>query len=184
MSELHVKGLADIQKFLDQLPAKIEKNIMRGALRAGVKKIKEHAYKNCPVGPPSGESRRLYNAYEGTTRDSIRIRTRSKSGRVSASVIAGGKNPKTGANISWVHMLEYTGAVSHFIKARKGSALNVNGQQVSKVNHPGMSAQPFMRPALDAMAGAAVVEAGNYIKKRLATKNGINTADIKIGEDE
>ena len=34
MSSIRVTGLADLQKFLDTLPAKMETNIMRGALRA------------------------------------------------------------------------------------------------------------------------------------------------------
>jgi hypothetical protein len=37
-----------------------------------------------------------------------------------------------------------------------------------------------MRPALDGQSSAAVVAAGEYIKKRLATKHGLDTADINI----
>lgn len=36
-------------------------------------------------------------------------------------------------------------------------------------------------PALDAQANNGVLAAADYIKKRLATKNGLNTADIELG---
>ena len=49
------------------------------------------------------------------------------------------------------------------------------------MNHPGFRPKPFMRPALDSQANNGVLAAADYIKKRLATKNGINTADIDIG---
>ena len=47
MSEIRVKGLAELQDFLDKLPQKIETNIMRGALRAGAKPVLEAAKKKC-----------------------------------------------------------------------------------------------------------------------------------------
>ena len=43
---VHVKGLSDLQAFLDQLPAKVERNVMRGGLRAGANVIKPAAYAN------------------------------------------------------------------------------------------------------------------------------------------
>ena len=35
MSNVHIKGGAELNKFLQQLPAKIEQSVLRGALRAG-----------------------------------------------------------------------------------------------------------------------------------------------------
>ncbi len=43
MNNINVRGLADLQKFLDQLPAKLETNVMRGALMAGLKPIEQDA---------------------------------------------------------------------------------------------------------------------------------------------
>ena len=43
MSDVKVKGLAELQAALDGLPAKIEANIMRGALRAGANVIRAEA---------------------------------------------------------------------------------------------------------------------------------------------
>jgi hypothetical protein len=48
------------------------------------------------------------------------------------------------------------------------------------VQHPGFQPKPFLRPALDAKAAEATVAAGNYIKYRLATKNGLDTSDVSV----
>ena len=41
-----------------------------------------------------------------------------------------------------------------------------------------------MRPALDSQATRAVVAAGEYIKRRLATKHGLDTSGVMIEGDE
>lgn len=41
-----------------------------------------------------------------------------------------------------------------------------------------------MRPALDSNITAAVVAAGNYVKSRLATKQGLDTSHIMVEGDE
>lgn len=183
MAEIHVTGLIELQKFLDTLPAKLEANVMRGALKAGANVIKTQAKANAPVGPPSAENRRLYGGYMGALRDSIRVSTRTlrTQGIVMARVIAGGKNRKTGADVFYAHMIEFTGARPHTI-TRKGSGfLYLFGIFRKSVQHPGFQAKPFLRPALDRQAQNAVIAAAEYMKKRLATKEGLNTADIEIG---
>jgi HK97 gp10 family phage protein len=186
MAEIvHVKGLSDLNKFLQELPVKLERNVLRGALRAGVKPIKAAAVAACPVGEPSAEGKRLYGHYKGALRDSIRITTRSKGGRVTASVMAGGKTKK-GADVFYAHMIEFTGAVAHVIKAPfwKGvKALFIGGRFLKSVHHPGMRAKPFMRPALDAQAQNAVIASAEYMKKRLATKEGLDTSGVLIEGD-
>lgn len=169
MSEIRVNGLADLQKFLDQLPAKIEANILRGALRQGIKPMKEAAIANCPTGEPSETNKRKYNLYTGALRDSIRISGRidKRKGNVVARLVAGGKT-KTGADVFYAKWVEF-GTKPHVV----GDGFN-----------PGVIAKPFMRPALDAQAGAAVVAVGEYIKKRLATKNGLDTSEINIEVEE
>lgn len=163
MSEIRVNGLAELQALLNTLPAKIEANILRGALRAGAKPIMQMARESAPVGEPSEANKRKYNLYKGALRDSLRISARidRRSGDVIASVKAGGKSRKTGADVFYAHIVEYTGAAPHG-------------------NHPGMMARPFMRNALDAQSESAVVAAAEYIKKRLSTKHGLDTADIDI----
>lgn len=163
MSEIRITGLDELQKLLNTLPAKMEANILRGALRAGAKPILEMAMDNAPVGEPSETNKRKYGVYKGALRDSLRISARidRRNGNVTASVKAGGKSRKTGANVFYAHIVEYTGAAPHG-------------------NHPGIVARPFMRTALDARSGDAVVAVGEYIRKRLDTKHGLDVADITI----
>lgn len=172
MTDINVKGLSELQKFLDTLAPRVEQNIMRGALRAGAKPILEAAKSAAPVGEPSETNRRRYKLYAGALRDSIRISGRidKRNGKVTASVKAGGKT-KSGADVFYAHMVEF-GTRPH--------ALSKGGE----VTHPGTAPRPFMRPAIDSQAQNAILAAGEYIKKRLSTKHGLDTAEIEIGIDE
>jgi len=183
VSELiHVKGLSDLQKLLDGLPAKIEQNVLRGALRAGAAVVLDKAKADCPVGVPNSENVRLYGGYEGALRDSIRLSVRAKGGTVTASIKAGGKSKKTKADVFYAHIVEY-GAAAHLIKPQKGGWLSFLGIFAKSVQHPGIAPKPFLRGALDSRATAAVVAAAEYMKKRLATKQGLDTSDITIEAD-
>lgn len=148
MSELNVKGLAELNKLLKELPAKVEGNILRGAMRAGAKVFEDRAKQMVPV-------------KSGQLRDSIKVSTRSKRGRVSATVTAGGKKA------FYAHMVEF-GTVRHFIKPKNRKSLFFAGMAKEVVDHPGASPKPFMRPALDGGQAEAVNAAADYIRKRLA----------------
>lgn len=148
VSELHVSGLFELDKLLKELPAKIEGNIMRGAMRAGAKVFADRAKELVPV-------------KSGQLRDSIKVRTKSRRGRVSATVRAGGKEA------FYAHMVEF-GTARHFIKPRKRKSLFFAGLAREVVDHPGASPKPFMRPALDGGQVEAVNAAADYIRKRLA----------------
>lgn len=171
MAQIRVRGLADLNKFLQDLPVKMEANILRGALRAGLKPIKEAAVQNCPVGDPNDENRIKYGGYRGALRDSIRISGRfdKKQARVIARLVVGGRS-RQGSDVWYAHLIELTGAAPHSLSWRH-----------TEMNHPGFRPKPFLRPALDAQANNAVLAAADYIKKRLATKNGLNTDDIELG---
>ena len=148
VSELHVSGLSELDKLLKELPARIEGNIMRGAMRAGAKVFADRAKQMVPV-------------KSGQLRDSIKVSTRSKRGRVSATVRAGSKKA------FYAHMVEF-GTARHFIKPRKRKSLFFAGIAREVVDHPGASPKPFMRPALDGGQVEAVNAAADYIRKRLA----------------
>lgn len=148
VSELHVSGLSELDRLLKELPAKIEGNIMRGAVRAGAKVMEARAKELVPVD-------------DGDLRDSIKVSTKSKRGRVSATVRAGGKKA------FYAHMVEF-GTARHFIKPRKRKSLFFAGLAREVVDHPGASPKPFMRPALDSGQAEAVNAAADYIRKRLA----------------
>jgi HK97 gp10 family phage protein len=180
MAEIRIKGLSELQKQLSTIAPRLEANIIRGALRQGAKPIAEAARKNAPVGEPSESAKKRYKVYAGALRDSIRVGARidRRNGQVVAYIRAGGRIKKNGAIPFYAHFLEY-GVRPHRISGKT----TVNGNTVPAI-HPGISPRPYMRPALDAEAKNAVIAAGEYIKKRLATKEGLNTADIDIGIDD
>jgi len=160
MSDIRVKGLADLNKFLQQLPAKVEQSVLRGALRAGANVVMAEAKANVPVD-------------SGQLRDGLKVSTSSRRGRVTAKVKATGKHAFIAP---W---LEY-GTAAHKITAKKGKGLFFGGLFVKGVQHPGSRPKPFMRPALDGRAQDAVVAAAQYMKRRLATKNGLDTSSVEI----
>jgi len=160
MSDIRVKGLADLNKFLQQLPAKVEQSVLRGALRAGANVVMAEAKANVPVD-------------SGQLRDGLKVSTSSRRGRVTAKVKATGKHAFIAP---W---LEY-GTAAHKITAKKGKGLFFGGLFVKGVQHPGARPKPFLRPALDGRAQDAVVAAAQYMKRRLATKNGLDTSSVEI----
>lgn len=195
MSDVKVRGLAELNKFLQELPANLEANILRGALREGALVVEADAKARVPVA-------------SGRLRDSIKVTTRLRKGRVSATVHAGGKtNKRVGTNragnVSVVYdnpyyavWVEY-GTAAHKIAAKYAKALvlrpNARASSgfanrwmrgailVEGVNHPGSKPKPFMRPALDAKAQEAVLAAANYMKKRLASKRfGKDTSGVEV----
>jgi|VirMetMinimDraft_7_1064189.scaffolds.fasta_scaffold37040_4 HK97 gp10 family phage protein len=159
MSNVRVKGLSELNAALQTLPAKIEANVLRSAMRAGANVIKDEAKANVPVAT-------------GTLKAGIKVSTSNRRGTVTAKVKTTGKHAYIA---KW---LEY-GTAAHRIVS-KGKGLNIGGVVVRSVDHPGISPRPFLRPALDSKAQQAVVAVGNAIKKRLATKHGIDTADIEV----
>lgn len=168
MSEIkNVKGLSELQKFLDTLPAKMEANIMRSALRAGANVLKTEAASNLD---------RNGSVDSGDLKASLRVSSKLSKGVVTATV-------KAGSDKAWYWRFVEFGTAAHVIKARRQKSLFFNGSQVTSVDHPGARAKPFMRPALDARASDAVVAVGEQIKKRL-TKQGINAADVEIEAEE
>jgi HK97 gp10 family phage protein len=148
MSEIHVTGLAQLQALLDELPARIEGNVVRGALRAGAKVVSDEAKRLCPVGKT------------GDLRDSIRVTLRSKHGRISAMVKAGN------ARAFYAHMVEF-GTARHWIKPKNRKSLFVAGLLREAVDHPGAKKEPFMRPAIDSKAGEAIDVMAAYLRDRI-----------------
>lgn len=191
-STRNVKGLAELQKFLDSLPAKVEKNIMRGALRAGATVIRNLA-------------RSKIHHISGRLAASIRVTTMAKGKTITARIVAGGAKSDIGNRPIWV---EY-GTRPHLISVQESEkpinsnasqraagmvrvsmstinrnlrrVLSIGGKFVGPtVSHPGARPRPFMRPALDQGSQKAVVVSGEFIKARL-TKEGLDASEVKIG---
>ena len=172
-SDFKIKGVEKLNEFLKTLAPRVQRNISRGMVRAAAKPILQAAKQNAPVGEPSETGRKKYKLYAGALRDSIRVSARidNRSGQVIASIKAGGKVKRTGADVFYAHMSEF---------GTKPHALSKSGE----INHPGTSPRPFMRPAIDSQAQAAVLAAAEYVRKRLSTKHGLDTADINIEVEE
>jgi HK97 gp10 family phage protein len=170
MVDVVVKGLTDLQKALDTLPAKIEANIMRSALRAGAKLIGAEAKRNVPQ-------------RTGRLASSIKIGSRNVKGKgVQAYVRAGKNRPKDYVHGYYAHMVE-SGTAAHVIKAPPGAKLNVGGFFYSSVMHPGFQARPYMRPAIDSQQAVAIEAVAAYIRKRLADKHGIDVPDPAVDDE-
>jgi HK97 gp10 family phage protein len=162
--DTHVKGLAELNKFLQELPVKVERNILRGALRAGMNQVKPVAERN------AAKSTGLLAA-------GLKVGTRARGRIVMATVKA------TGPHAYLAKWIEF-GTKAHNIAAKKGGFLSFMNVFVKSVAHPGTKPHPFMRPALDQQANAAVFAAADYMRNRLATKHGIDTAGIVLEGDE
>lgn len=173
MAEVRVEGLAELQKQLQGLPAKIEVNVMRGAVRAGQKVIADKAKSLVPVS-------------SGALRQSIRVSTNRRSqkrGFVRADVVAGNKTAWYAGLIEFGTASHYTGTGSsvrkpYIIRAKgadgkdvgtgkKRRALRVGGAFVNQVTHPGIRPQQFMRPAAELLGGPALEAFADYVRKRL-----------------
>ena len=148
-----ITGGRELDAFLQGLPVKVERNILRAALRAGINEFKGEAKQRVPVD-------------EGDLRDSLRVTTSSKRGTVYAKLKVGGKKAPH------AHLVEF-GTAAHKIKAKPQHALAFGSVTVREVDHPGAKPRPFFRPAFDAKPAAAIEATGSKIRERL-TKEGIN----------
>jgi len=160
----HIKGLSALSKYLDNFPPKFQRNIARGALRAGMNVVK-----------PVAQSK--VHSISGELAKGLKISTNSKGGQVVAKLKA------TGKHRSVAHLVEF-GTRAHLISAKFKGMLSFMNVFRKTVMHPGAQPKAFMRPALDSKATPAVVAVGNYIKTRLETKLGIDTSHIKVEGDE
>ena len=135
MATSETPGLDDFLAYLTDSPAAMQLGVAAG-LWASAQLIEAQAKANCPVG-------------HGALRDSIRASIKEVGTKVLASVTAGGAVPG-GAYIAYAHLVEFSGAAPHQIQSRSGKRLTFNGRSYKAVQHPGMKAKPFLRPALDA----------------------------------
>lgn len=159
MRQIEVLGLSELLKSLNDLPLKLEKNILRGALRAGGNVMKSEAKARVPV-------------KSGALRDSIKVSTGIRGGKIFSHIkagnrmVGGSQAGKTGADRGafYAPMVEY-GTAPHIIDSPKGMV--IGGKVRKVVHHPGAPAHPFMRPALYGKADDSVDEVGKYIGERL-----------------
>lgn len=163
-----ILGGKALAKMLNELPLKIERNIMRSALRSGASVIAAEARRNVP------------NA-SGELKSTIRTSSNAKRGMVEANVVVGitKKDKVTGVKTKkgWYATFVEFGTAPHIIKAGKKkprlSFRDRNGvwRTVLEVNHTGATAKPFMRPAFDSKGEEAVKAVADRICERLTDQN-------------
>jgi len=188
MSEVRVKGLSELARFLDTFPDRLQRNVMRGALRAGMRPVL--------IAARSG-----IRSISGDLAKSLRIVGSSRGDIVKASVRTNDFTARFVEYGTAAHWISPKGMLSETRFATKRGARLIGGRAfnqgikrgslkigvnfASAIYHPGARAKPFMRPALDSQAQAAVIATGEYIKQRLANKHGLDTSAVNLtGENE
>jgi HK97 gp10 family phage protein len=144
--DVEVKGLSELKRALSDLPVKVERNISRGALRAGGVVYRDEIVATAPR--DTGAMAGRVDVQAGA----------KKNGRVYAHVAV--RDPKA-------HLVEY-GTRPHDIKPRSSPSLFFAGIFRKLIRHPGTKAQPFVRPAFDSKTPGAIQAIAAYIGARIA----------------
>lgn len=136
-------GTRKILKKLDALPAKIRTKIVRKVLSKATTVMKQEIVKRAPVGsgPATDENGKPRKRLKKVFTKSLRT-AKGKTGMHGLVGIP----PDYGRH---VYMLHY-GIKPHTIRAKNGRSMAFAGGRYASVNHPGVSAMPFMREALAA----------------------------------
>lgn len=158
--DINIKGGRQLDQILQNIPVRLQTNILRGALRAGANVFKAEAKSNLEQNG---------SIDDGELLKSVRVSARLKGSTVTASVKAGNKKAYYWG---WVEF----GTKPHVIKAARAKGLLFGGNVVAEVLHPGARPRPYLRPALDSKSADAVAAVAEYIKKRL-TKEGFSIPD-------
>lgn len=173
-----VTGGAELDRLLQTLPGKVQKNVTRAALRAGAAVLLREVRQRIPVD-------------QGVLRTTSRISARNTPQEVQVSVKVGGKHK--GVDGWYARLVEY-GTRQHYIKVadvdrgrgrKRGtlatiSTVNRRVLQIGanfvgpSVLHPGARAQPFMRPAVDAKFNEAIAAVTAKVRERL-TREGLDS---------
>lgn len=209
MTTINTKGFKELDQFLKQLPEKLQINVMRGAIRAAGRVYRDEARSN--VNSISGNLAKSIRVSAKLDRANKTIRGTVKAGKVTKQTLARrqkGQQQRV-PGVFYAHFVEF-GTRPHLIKVPEDekrinyrrsrklgivvreSLTTINRRSLKigsnftgpTVMHPGARPKPFMRPAFDTQSRAAIKAAGEYIKKRLRTKHGLNTKDVNIEVDE
>lgn len=172
--ELEVQGLKELFDTLQQLPIKLEKNVMRGAIRAGAKVVADEARRRAPV-LQDPDPRRVF----GALAKSVRVMSTGISGgMVKGGVVAGGATTvgrgksKEAADAYYAMWVEY----GHFYRGKgqalKGGTASKRAQRRALATSGGVfvPAHPFMRPAIDSKINAAIDATAQYISDRVESE--------------
>ena len=173
-----VKGGGLGKRVIAQLPAQIERKLLRGAARAAGAVLVDEA---------------KARVTSDEVRDALTMRSQATPGRIVVKI-----NVKPGWARSVGTWLEY-GTSPHFItvdesqrqgmsvgrinRVGKKGTLVINGQPVgATVHHPGARPHPFLKVSLDLKEAEAIAAAQSFINSRVSPA-GITGSDEPEGED-
>lgn len=140
MAEFVVHGLREVALNLEGFAEKLQRKALAKALRASGRVIRDIARERVPV-------------KSGRLRKSIRVTVVRRGNRVIARVVAGRHVKKDDPFYAW--MVE-GGTEGHEIRPKNRKSLFIAGLFREQIQHPGAKARPYLGPALEAGALAAV----------------------------
>lgn len=151
MSDIVVQGLRELDLALSGFPIKLQRKALTAALRAGGRLVRDVARGKVPV--KSGKLRR-----------SLRVTIVRKQGKYIARVVAGRRVKKDDPYYAW---FVEGGTKRHEIRPKGRKSLFLAGVFAEQINHPGAQAKPFLGPALDEAAQAAVEAMGAVLSAEI-----------------
>jgi HK97 gp10 family phage protein len=161
-----ISGLKELDAMLKQLPANIERNVIRAALKKG-QEVLADAVKSKLRSNGSVDS--------GELEKSVRVRFKRRSekfGWIRSYVMAGSKEAY------YAHMVEF-GTASYYegngrtvggpykIYPKVAGSLFLGSIFAEATIHPGIKPKPFMRPTADNYSDAAIDAVANYMTERI-----------------
>lgn len=166
MADFQISGLKELQKALQELPARIERNVMAGAVAAGTRVVLAETKAKAP-----------------DQKIKTRLTSKQKKGRPGEIIREIYIKEKEPFDTFYAKFFEFGTASYYTGKGRtvggpyqipkKRGYFVVNGKIIKgAIQHPGVKPQPFLRPALDLKAEEAVRTMAAYIKLRLPMETG------------
>jgi len=156
---VRIAGLSDLQTMLNDLPAKIEANIMRGGLRQAANVYRDRARANVPE-------------KSGALRKSIKVKTSMRKGKVITQVVAGG------GDVFYAKFFEFgtasfyegngrTVGAPYKIKPKNKKAIKFGNVLAPYVVHEGVKPVAFMRRAFDGGTYQVIDDLAAYVRMRI-----------------
>ena len=154
-----ISGLSDLQKMLDDLPAKIEANIMRGALRQGANVFRDRARANVP-------------SKSGKLKKSIKVKTSLRKGKVTTQIVAGGGDAFYAKFLECGTASFYEGTgrtvgAPYKIEPKNKKALKFGEVFSDSAVHEGVKPVAFMRRAFDGGTTEVIDDVAAYVRMRI-----------------
>lgn len=148
--QLELRGFNEIKRTLALLPERLQRNYLRGGVRAALAVLAKEARQQAPA--DTGELKR-----------SIRTSTRAFYG----GRLLTGKVKVSGRRARHAHLVEF-GTRPHRIAVRTARVLAVGpGVFAKEVQHPGAKARPYMGTAVERKSSAAHDAFEIYVHTRL-----------------